>query len=84
MPTIQLKLTDEEYQDLLQFTGLSTGIKAAMHCINQYQDLVSDLHDAKRCHYEAEAELCAFKETYHNYLDSKKHLDKLMEGFEPA
>jgi hypothetical protein len=57
MPTIQLKLTDEEYKKLIDSTPENTGIKAAMFCINGFSfidkendRLVQELSDLKRIH----------------------------------
>lgn len=43
MPTIQIKITDEEFSELQQLTGESTATKAIRYIINEYKRL-SDLY----------------------------------------
>lgn len=41
MPTIQLKISDDEFQHLCELSGENTGIKAVRFIINDYQKVTS-------------------------------------------
>lgn len=80
MPTIQLKLDDADYQELLDMTGENTGSKAIHFLIRQYQVEREFHHDYKNKYSELHQIHSKLKNNSRALLDSFTNLAQSLEN----
>lgn len=72
MPTIQLKLSEEDFNELLEMTGEKTGIKAV-------KQIIKELKEEQACHLETIKELSYQAEMHEIYREKVAKISEAMK-----
>jgi len=82
MPTIQLKLSDAEFKQLLDLAHEATGIKAARYILSEYPRTLNTIYELETKVRDLDTEIDSLKYYINDFSVCLRQFDKVSKAYQ--